>query len=240
MALRVDTRRGLVLLTVDPYDASVVDAIRELPERRYRHRSREWCVPATREHLRAVNTTLAELEERGIAIEMTKDANARFARAGIGRAIVRDNAIEISGPYSRRRLPALRSLPERRYDPDRRRWTIPLTRAGALAILALIDDGQELVATSRARRVVQQATMPTAGTPPPDRDAARTPTRRSPIPHWRHYTAGPVFENPRRARIYVSSIGLCVRIRVNPARPRPASDIPEPEHHARRARPPVG
>ena len=220
MALRVDSRHGLVLLTVDPYDASVVDAIRGLPERRYRHRSREWCIPATREHLRAVNTTLAELEERGITIELTKDANARFARAGIGRAIVRGNAIEISGPYSRRRLPALRSLPERRYDVTRRRWVIALTRAGALAILALIDDYHELVATSRARCALQRTAASAMTESRRARGVRSTPTRRSPRPHWRHYTTGPVFENPDRPRLYVQGIGWCVRIRVGAREPK--------------------
>lgn len=42
------------------------------------------------------------------------------------------------------------------------------------------------------------------------------PTRRSPVAHWRHYTAGPVLDNPARRRVQVPDIGLCVRIRVHP------------------------
>lgn len=115
--------------------------------------------------------------ERVINVEMSKDANARFARSGNGRAVGRDNAIEIAGPYSRCRPPALRSLPERRYDPDRQRWTIPLTRAGAITILASVDDTEELVATRRARHAAERAAMPTAGTPRPNGHAARASAR---------------------------------------------------------------
>ena len=114
MALRVDSRDGLVLLAAAPYDDAVVEWIRTLPERHYRPREQAWCVPARREQLRHVCALIGELEERDIAVDISSSASARLARVGLGRAILRDDAIEITGPYSQRRLPALRALPERR------------------------------------------------------------------------------------------------------------------------------
>jgi hypothetical protein len=96
---------------------------------------------------------------------------------------------------------------------------VPLTRAGALAILDLADRTNELVTTRRARLALQRTATRTDSTshalrcPDP---ATIGPKRRSPIAHWRHYTRGPIFENPARERIHVPGVGLCVRVRVDP------------------------
>jgi hypothetical protein len=223
MALLIDADKGLLQLAAEPYDEAIVDWIRSLPQRRYRRQTHDWCIPARREHLQRVCSVIAELEERGIAVEISEPAAARLARVDTGRAILRGSAIEIAGSYSERRLPALRALPERRFDAERKLWTIPLTRAGALAILALADDTDELVMTQRARRAVQRSAT---ASPPVKRNArdagtsVEPTTRRSPVAHWRHYTVGAVFDNPARPRINVPGIGRCVRIRVNPSRGR--------------------
>lgn len=219
MALLIDADKGLLQLAAEPYDEASVDWIRSLPQRRYRRESHDWCVPARREHLRTVCCLIAELEERAITVEISVAAGARLAGADVGRAVLRGSAIEIMGPYSERRLPALRALPERRFDADRKLWTIPLTRAGALAILALADETDELVVTQRARRALQRAATASPPTKRVARDTVATvepTTRRSPVPHWRHYTAGAVFDNPARPRVNVPGIGWCVRIRVDP------------------------
>jgi hypothetical protein len=221
MALRVDAHHGLVLLAAAPYDKAVVEWIRTLPERHYRPRAQAWCVPARREQLRHVCALIGELEERDIAVDISSSASARLARAGLGRAILRNDAIEIAGPYSRPRLPALRALPERRFDPERRTWTVPLTRAGALAVLDLADGTHALVMTRRARSALQRSATRTDSTPHATHNtdpAEISPKRRSPIAHWRHYTRGPIFENPARERTHIHGIGLCVRIRVDPGR----------------------
>jgi hypothetical protein len=220
MALLIDADKGLLQLAAEPYDEAIVDWIRSLPQRRYRRDSHAWCVPARREYLLALHGVIAELEERGIAVETSEKAAARLARIDVGRAVLHGRAIEIAGPYSDRRLPALRALPERRFDAGRKLWTIPLTRAGALAILTLADS-DELVVTQRARRALQRAATasPPADAVARDADASREPmTRRSPVAHWRHHTAGPVFDNPARQRVNVPGIGWCVRIRVDPRR----------------------
>lgn len=152
MALRIDAVRGLIRLTCAPYDETIVELIRTLPQRRYRRETQDWSVPARREVLRSVCGVIAELEERGIDVDITEPAAARFSRLDVGRGVLRGGAIEIAGPYSDRRLPALCALPERRFDAERKIWTVPLTRAGALAILALADGDDELVITRRARR----------------------------------------------------------------------------------------
>ena len=234
MALRVDANEGLLQLAAVPYDETIIDWIRTLPQRHYRRETQDWITPARREHLQMVCGLIAELEERGIAVEISETAGARLTRVDIGRAVLRDGAFEIAGPYSERRLPALRALPERRFDAERKIWTIPLTRAGALAILALADGTDELVITRRARRALQRCAtanpsehVSSASDPSPGK------TRRSPTPHWRHYTSGAVFDNPSRERIDVPGIGWCVRVRVNPrgrhrsADERRQSDAPD-------------
>jgi hypothetical protein len=115
MALLIDADKGLQL-AADPYDEAIVDWIRSLPQRRYRRQAHGWCVPARREHLQSVCSVIAELEERGVAVEISEAAAARLARVDTGRATLRGSAIEIAGSYSERRLPALRALPERRFD----------------------------------------------------------------------------------------------------------------------------
>jgi hypothetical protein len=219
MALRIDAIRGLMRLSSAPYDETIVDWIRTLPHRHYRPSSQDWSVPARSENLRSLCGVIAELEERGIAIDITDPAAARLSRLDIGRGVLRRGTIEIAGPYSERRVPTLRALPERRFDADRKIWTVPLTRAGALAILALADETDDLVLTLTARRALQRSAT---GSPPTARDVGsdatspeRTP-RRSPVAHWRHHTAGAIFDNPARPRINVPGIGWCVRIRVTP------------------------
>jgi hypothetical protein len=89
MALLVDAHDGLLLLAAAPYDTLIVERIRALPQRRYRAASRDWRIPARREHLRNVSTLVAELDERDVAVEISQAASLRLARAGIGRAILR-------------------------------------------------------------------------------------------------------------------------------------------------------
>ena len=219
MALRVEAEGGLLRLASVPYDAAIVEQIRALPDRQYRRADHAWIVPARREHLRCVCGLIAELEERSVAVQIADSADQRLARLDIGRAMLRGRRIEIAGPYSPRRLPALRALPERRFDVERKIWTVPLTRAGAVAILTLAEQTDELVLTRRATRALQRTAAADSPTPRMGRErTARSgsPRRRSPVAHWRHYTAGPVFDNPRRPRIDVPGIGRCVRVRVNP------------------------
>lgn len=230
MALRIDAVGGLIRLASAPYDKTIIDAIRTLPTRHYRRDSQDWSVPARREHLRSVCGVIAELEERGIDVDITEPAAARLSRLDVGRGVLRHNAIEIAGPYSERRLPTLRALPERRFDRERNIWTVPLTRAGALAILALADDTDELVITQRARRSLQRAATasePARRTARDSSASAERAARRSPVPHWRHYTAGAVFDNPARPRVNVPGIGWCVRIRVHPRGGRRNMHVPE-------------
>ena len=179
MSLLIDANKGLLQLAAEPYDETIVQWIRTVPQRRYRRQSHDWCIPARREHLLTVCSVIAELEERGIAVEISEAAAARLARVDTGRAILRGGAIEIAGPYSERRLPALRALPERRFDAERKLWTVPLTRAGALAILALADDTDELVMTQRARRALQRSATasPSVKRNARDADAPVEPTK---------------------------------------------------------------
>jgi hypothetical protein len=62
MGLRVEIDRGLVLLVAAPYDDTIVDWIRTLPERRCRRESQDWIMPARRERLRTLCSLIGELE----------------------------------------------------------------------------------------------------------------------------------------------------------------------------------
>lgn len=229
MGPHIDVHIGLVVLVSRPYDEVIVAWIRTLPGRRYRRHDREWIVPARREHLRPICGLIGELEERDIDVDVSPAARARLSRADIGRAMLRGSAIEIAGPYSKNRLPALRALPERGFDAERRVWAMPLTRAGALAVLAL-ERSDELTLTQRATDALRRSATPTAAESiAPDEGGLARPTRRSPIAHWRHFTTGPVFDNPSRQRIDIPGIGRCVRVRVNP-RHRP--EQPGAREHA--------
>lgn len=89
MALIIDADKGLLQLAAEPYDEAIVDWIRSLPQRRYRRQTHDWCIPARREYVLTVHGVIAELEERGIAVETSATAAARLARADIGRAVLR-------------------------------------------------------------------------------------------------------------------------------------------------------
>ena len=106
-------------------------------------------------------------------MNVSAGASARLARLDVGRAVLRGDVIEVAGAFSPRRLPALRALPERRFDADRKTWTVPLTRAGALAILDLADHTDQLVTTQRARRALQRSAARRASTTPAKRDSRR-------------------------------------------------------------------
>jgi hypothetical protein len=111
----------------------------------------------------------------------------------------------------------VRALPERRYRSERRRWWVPPTRAGALALLARIAVGELLADSATAARLERLGTgrgeqLSAPAPEPPDDERKRL----SPIPHWRHVTRGPIFDaNPHE---WVEGIGWCVRIRVDPSR----------------------
>jgi hypothetical protein len=107
MALRVDAQDGLLLLAAVPYDDVIVEGIRALPERRYRRGTHDWCLPACCD----VCVLIGEIEERGIDVDLSSQASARLARADIGRAVLRGDIVEITGPYSQRRCPPCGYIP---------------------------------------------------------------------------------------------------------------------------------
>jgi len=125
MALHIDAIEGLTRLACTPYDETIVDWIKTLPERHYRRDSQEWSVPARREHLRNVCGVIAELEQRGNDVDITEPAAARLSRLDVGRGVLRRNAIEIAGPIASAgcqryaRCPSAGSKPSARSGPFR-------------------------------------------------------------------------------------------------------------------------
>jgi hypothetical protein len=209
--LDVDVDGALVRLRAR-YDPELVEEIKRLPGRRYVAQRTEWVVPARREALVALAGLLVE---RGDRATLSNRAARRLQRHGPGRLGLSEDEFAIHAAPHPRRLERIRALPERRWLAPERCWQLPATRAGALALTALIDDG-ELVATPAATARLAQLIAPRP--PTPDRhDPADETHRASPMPHWRHVTRGPVFAaNPQR-REWIDGVGWCVRIRVDPS-----------------------
>jgi hypothetical protein len=213
--LAIDVDGGLVRLHAR-YDPELVAQLRTLPGRRFIRARSEWVLPAKREAL----AQLASLVERlGDAARPTERARRRLERARPGRIDSREGDFELRFPYDARLLERVRSIPERSYRRDRRRWTVPPTRAGALALLALLDHGEftakpEVTARLRRLAAAHESVDSTAAGIASDR------RRAAPAPHWRHVTCGPIFNaNPHRHE-WLEGIGWCVRVRVDPERRR--------------------
>ena len=215
--LEVDIHGGLVRLRTR-YDPQLVERLRRLPGRRFIAERGEWLLPARREALVALAQLLAELGGRA---ELSEPARRRLERHGPGRIEVREGEFELSVRPRPQLVERIRAIPERRYWAERRCWRVAPTRAGARALLALVDDGELVAAPATLGRLRQLAASRAAAGGPEGGPAAAEAgaSRASPSPHWRHVTRGPVFRaNPHRHE-WVEGIGWCVRVRVDPKRP---------------------
>ena len=218
--LEVDVDGGLVRLRAR-YDPELVERLRALSGRRFIRERGEWVLPARREALAEV---AALVDSLGDEVHVTERARRRLERARPGRVENRDGEFELSFAYNPRLLGRVRSIPERRYYPKRRTWTVPPTRAGALALLALLEDGELTAPPAVEERLARLAT---ARRPAPHENRGIERARRgseeprsSPAPHWRHVTRGPILHANRDRQEWVDGIGWCVRIRVDPRRGR--------------------
>jgi hypothetical protein len=215
--LAVDVDGGMVRLRTR-YEPQLVERLRCLPGRRFVAERGEWVLPARRDGLLALARLVVELGGRA---QLSDRARRRLERLGPGRIEVREGEFELSVRPRPGRLERIRALPERRYLPEQRRWLVPPTRAGALAVLALVDDGELVAAPATLARLRQLASNRAASGEPIGNEAHESAaSRASPTPHWRHVTRGPTFSaNPHRHE-WVDGIGWCVRVRVDPERRR--------------------
>lgn len=211
--LQVDVDGALLRLRTHG-DPDVADRLRRLSACRYVPESSEWILPARAEALRLVSQMLLELKG---AAEVTDGARLRLRRHGPGTLeIGADGSFEIATAPHPRRLAKIRDVPDRRWLPGRRRWRIPATRAGAMALARLLDEG-EVVATRDTRVLVERAGAASRSDPASPGSAGQV-DRASPVAHWRHVTRGTVFDaNPHRHE-WVDGVGWCVRVRVDPQR----------------------
>jgi hypothetical protein len=213
--LLVDLDGGLVHLRAD-YDPRLVALMRKLPDRHYVAERAEWIMPARRTAL----AELCELIERPeLEVTLSERARRRLERHGPGRLTLDNGELRLAFPYNPRRLKRVRAIPERRFDPDSKSWIVPATRAGALELLRLLDEGEFRTEVAVRRRLEALAAGQEGGRERQPSDDGG-PSRESPIPHWRHVTRGAIFDaNPQRQE-WVDGVGWCVRIRVDPARRR--------------------
>lgn len=151
--LEADVDGGLVRLRAR-YDPELVERLRALPGRRFIRERAEWIIPARREALVEV---AALVDSLGDEVHVTERARRRLERARPGRVENRDGEFELSFAYNPRLLGRVRSIPERRYYPERRTWTVPPTRAGALALLALLEDDELTAPPAVAERLTRLA-----------------------------------------------------------------------------------
>jgi hypothetical protein len=221
-ALRIDADGGLILLAFD-YDEVLLELVRALPDRYFRSRERDWAMPARTANLRALAQLIADACELDVGVDLSRTASARLRRLQLAIVTVDDDgALCVRGPYSETRLRTLRALPDARFDPAAKTWTMPLHRAEAIAVRALIARGEavagphassQLAQTARAREGVAHRLDAEAG------------TGRSPAAHWRYHLPGnPVYDAGNLPRIEDPERGWCVRVWV---RPRPPAGSPE-------------
>lgn len=214
--ISIDVDGGLVRLRVERYREELVDQIRELPGRRFIRERGEWAVPARR---RALSDIATLVEDLGAGAHVTAEARRRLDRICPGRVGYRGEAFILTFPPRPSLLERVRALPERRYVRGARCWTVSPNRAAALALLALLEEGDFAAAPPVRARLRRLAT----GRAPAEISAAQKgeqPVRATRAParaHWRHVTRGPIFEANAEEREYVAGIGWCVRVRVDPA-----------------------
>ena len=215
--LEVRLEGGLARLRAVRYDRELVAEIKALPQRRFIRERREWVLPARRDNLAALAGLLERLGDR---VQIEARTRRRVDRARRGQIDEHDGSFELRITPRRDLLAAVRALPDRRYLPDRHCWRVPATRAGALALSALIECG-EFEASNEAVAARLNALAQPRGRGSVSHDAApveETGTRASPVAHWRHVTRGPIYHaNPGR-REWIAGVGWCVRIRVEPGR----------------------
>jgi hypothetical protein len=212
--LTIDADGGLLRLQAC-FDPDLVERLKRLPGRRYIAERAEWVLPARRDGLVALARLVIELDGR---VELSERAQRRLDRYGPGRLDLCEGEFELSIAPRPERLARIRAIPERRFVAERRAWRVPPTRAGALALIALVDAG-ELVATPAAASLLPQLAATRSVS---DAEGGYEPAggpgegRASPNPHWRHVTRGPIFR--ANAHEWVEGIGWCVRVRVDPGR----------------------
>jgi hypothetical protein len=215
--LLVDVDGGLVRLRAD-YDPELVALIKELPGRRFHAERGEWTMPARPPALAA----LCELVERPeLEVELSERARRRLQRHGPGRLALDQGELRLTFPYHPRRLERVRAIPERRFDPDTKSWIVPATRAGALALLGLLGDGEFRADPGVRWRLEALAAGREANGERGVGDEVGL-SRASPRAHWRHVTRGPIFEANEDRHEWVEGVGWCVRVRVDPMRRRAA------------------
>jgi hypothetical protein len=211
--LDVDIDGGLVRLRA-PYDPDLVEEIRRLPGRRFIAERAEWVLPARRAGLIALARLLTAVDAR-----LSERARRRLERHGPGRLELSEGEFELRASPRPHRLERIRAIPERRYLPKREAWRIRPTRAGALALLALLEAG-ELVCRPEVEGRVRQVAAGRPGEGESRGGGGGEPSigRASPTPHWRHVTRGPIFRANTQRREWIDGIGWCVRVRVDSRR----------------------
>lgn len=216
--LEVDIEGGVIRLRAD-HDPQLVERIKRLPDRRYSREKREWTVPARRAALYGLCALLIDYDGR-LDVHYSQRALRRLSRQGPGRITFKKGQLRLWGPYQPRRLKRIRAIPELRFERATKTWTGPATRAGTIALLDLIAD-RELLADPSTRERLERVAAAREADEPRQLVTPAGARRRSPVPHWRHVTSGPVFDAHPERQEWVEGVGWCRRVRIDPSRRRP-------------------
>ena len=232
LSLRLRADGGLIYLAAT-YDDALRAIIKTLPHRRWDRALQEWVVPARANDRRALLRVIALAEELGVVVDVDNTARPRLDKLGITRIRrVRGDieAVELISPYDEDRAALHRGLPERRFDTARKAWLVPMTRAGAEAVLKLTaGEPQNYITTDAALSLLERIADASSVIAERRRGSEGETGRPSPRPHTRKIWRGPIFDARPHDRVLQDHVRIngeyhdgvwCVLVRVDPERNR--------------------
>jgi hypothetical protein len=232
LTLSIRAEGGLIYLAAT-YGDALKALIKTLPHRRWDRDLQEWVVPARAEDRRELLRVIALAEELDVVVDIDKTARPRLDTLGITRVRrVRGDvdAVELISPYDPERAAVHRGLPERRFDATRKAWLVPMTRAGAEAVLKLTaDEPDNYIVTDAALSLLERTADASSVIAERRRGSEGESGRQSPRPHTRKIWRGPIFDARPHDRVRQDHVRIngeyhdgvwCVLVRVDPERNR--------------------
>ena len=232
LTLRLRADGGLIYLAAT-YNDALKALIKTLPHRRWDRDLQEWVVPARADDRRELLRVIALAEELGVVVDVDKTARPRLDKLGITRIRrVRGDieAVELISPYDEDRAAVHGGLPERRFDAARKAWLVPMTRAGAEAVLKLAaDEADNYIVTDAALSLLERTADASSVVAERRRSSEGESGRPSPRPHTRKIWRGPIFDARPHDRVLQNHVRIngeyhdgvwCVLVRVDPERNR--------------------
>ena len=232
VSLSIRADGGLIYLAAT-YNDALKALIKTLPHRRWDRALQKWVVPARADDRRELLRVIALAEEIGVVVDVDNTARPRLDNLGVTRIRrVRGDieAVELISPYDEDRAALHRGLPERRFDTARKAWLVPMTRAGAEAVLRLTAaEPENYITTDAALSLLERTADASSVIAERRRENEGESGRPSPRPHTRKIWRGPIFNARPHDRVLQDHVRIngeyhdgvwCVLVRVDPERNR--------------------